>query len=86
MDGNQCVKIFNAQIRGKPVSFDKEIIPLVSDYLTENNIENSEKIINLIIQKPILLSQVFQQLVDYYRIKYSINTIYYLNKPILYYV
>ena len=41
MKKSDCIKIFNASIRGTPVSFNKELIPLISDYLTEIKYEKS---------------------------------------------
>ena len=69
---NECIEIFNAMIRGTPISFDKKLIPLVSEYLTENNIENSEKIINLILRNPQLLQQAMPKIVEYYCRKFNI--------------
>ena len=72
MTKNDCIKIFNAMIRGTPVSFTEELIPLYSDYLTENNFENSDKLINLIMQKPQLIQQAIPYIVEYYCRKYNI--------------
>lgn len=87
----ECISIFNAMIRGAPI--DKLII-LISDYLTEIKCEKSNKIINLIVQNPQLIQQVFPQIVEYYCRKYNILSIkkvdlnnLYINslKTILYY-
>ena len=91
---NECISIFNAMIRGTPVSFQNKLLPMVSEYLTENNVENSDKMINLIVQNPQLIQQVFPQIVEYYCRKYNILSIkkvdlnnLYINslKTILYY-
>lgn len=82
---NDYVEIFNAMIRGTPVSFTEKLIPLYSDYLTENNIENSDKLINLIVQNPDLIQVALPKIVEYYINKYSICSISYNNKIILYY-
>jgi Zn finger protein HypA/HybF involved in hydrogenase expression len=87
----ECISIFNAMIRGTPT--DKLII-LISDYLTEIKCEKSDKMINLIVQNPQLIQQVFPQIVEYYCRKYNILSIkkvdlnnLYINslKTILYY-
>lgn len=85
MDGKTCIRIFNKRIHEESISLKKELIPMISDYLTENNIENSDLIINLIVQNPQLANFTFPKLIDYYRKKYNIFTLYYFNKPILYY-
>lgn len=59
-------------IRGTPVSFNKEVFPLITEYLTENNVENSDKIINLLVQKPDLVKNIFPEVVRYFCIKFNI--------------
>lgn len=81
---NECVTVFNSMCRGEPLDINR-VIKLISLYLTENNIENSDLIINLIVQNPQLANFTFPKLIDYYCKKYNIFTLYYLNKPILYY-
>ena len=68
----ECIGIFNAMIRGTPVSFQEKLLPMVSEYLTENNIENSDKMINLIVQNPQLIQNTLPELVDYYCRKFYI--------------
>ena len=68
----ECISIFNNMIRGTPVSFQEKLLPMVSEYLTENNIENSDKMINLIVQNPQLIQQTLPKLVDYYCRKFNI--------------
>lgn len=69
------IEIFNAMIRGTPVSFQEKLLPMLSEYLTENNIENSEKMINLVIQNPQLIQNTLPEIVDYYCRKYDILSI-----------
>ena len=69
---NDCIDIFNAMIRGTPVSFKDKLLPMVSEYLTENNIENSDKMINLIVQNPQLIQQTVPKVVEYYCRKFNI--------------
>ena len=68
----ECIGIFNAMIRGTPVSFQEKLLPMVSEYLTENNIENSDKMINLIVQNPQLIQNTLPEVVDYYCRKFCI--------------
>ena len=72
MTKNECIDIFNAMVRGTPVSFPEKLLPMYSEYLTENNIENSEKLINLVVQNPQLIQQSIPQIVDYYCRKFNI--------------
>lgn len=85
MTKEEYVEIFNAMIRGTPVDFSKKLVPLISDYLTENNIENSDKIINLIVQNPDLVQMAMPKIVNYFVSKYQICYVSYNNKIILYY-
>lgn len=72
MSKSDCIYIFNAMLRGDPVSFNDKLLPLVSDYLTDINYENSEKIIYLITQNPQLIQQTIPTLVDHFCRKYTI--------------
>lgn len=89
MTKNDCIDVFNAMIRGTPISFNEKILPMISDYLTENNIENSDKMINLIVQNPNLAQQIMPKVVNYFSDKYTILSIVINNnnfsKTILYY-
>ena len=89
MTKNDCIDVFNAMIRGTPISFNEKILPLISEYLTENNIENSEEMINLIVQNPNLAQQIMPKVVNYFSNKYTILSIVINNnnfqKTILYY-
>ena len=72
MNKDECISIFNAMIRGTPISFKEKLLPLYSEYLTENNIENSDKLVNLVIQNPQLIQEAIPKIVDYYCKKYNI--------------
>ena len=89
-----CLDVFNAMIRNIPVSFDKKLFPIVSEYLTEINYENSDKMINLIVQNPQVVQRFIPELIEYYCRKYNIlrlqlkpnlNSINFNLKTILYY-
>lgn len=69
---DDCINIFNAMIRGTPVSFQDKLLPLYSEYLTENNFENSDKLVNLVVQNPQLIQQTIPNIVEYYCRKYNI--------------
>ena len=69
---NDCISIFNAMIRGIPVSFQEKLLPIYSEYLTENNFENSDKLINLVVQNPKLIQQAIPNIVEYYCRKFNI--------------
>ena len=70
-----CIEVFNSMIRGTPVSFTEKLLPIYSEYLTENNIENSEELINLIVQNPQLIQRAIPNIVDYYCRKFNILSI-----------
>lgn len=87
-----CIEIFNAMIRGAPISFQDKLLPMISEYLTENNVENSDKMINLLVQNPQLVQNTLPDIVDYYCRKFNILSLIKLskdqlinNKTILYY-
>ena len=82
---NECIELFNKMIRGTPVSFQDKLLPIYSEYLTENNIENPGKMINLVINEPHLLQSFIPKIINYYRNKYTILSIVFNNKTILYY-
>lgn len=82
----ECIFIFNEIIRGSPnISLEKYIL-LISEYLTENNIEKSDKLINLIVQQPQLIKIALPKVIDYFCRKYNILILKSnFNKIILYY-
>ena len=80
-----CIDVFNAVIRGSPVDFQTQLLPMYSEYLTENNVENSDKLINLVVQNPQLINQSIPKITDYYLKKFNILYITFNNKIILYY-
>jgi len=72
---NDYIELFNNMIRGNPVNFTKTVLPIISEYLTEINCENSDKVINLIVQNPQLAQEFIPDLVKYYCNKYEILSI-----------
>lgn len=89
MDGNMTKKdyidLFNALNTGSPVSWKNQVLPIIYDYLTESQFENSDKMINLIKQNPQLSSNYLLDCIKYYCRKHGILSIIYNNKTILYY-
>ena len=94
MTKSDYISIFNAMIRGTPVSFKDKLFPMVSEYLTEIKYENFDKVINLIMQNPQIIQNFIPELVEYYCRKYFIlrlqlkpdlNNINFNLKTILYY-
>ena len=75
MTKNDCIEVFNDMIRGTPISFQNKLLPMVSEYLTEIKYENSDKVINLIVQNPQLVQQTLPELIEYYCRKYNILSI-----------
>lgn len=85
MSKDDCIMIFNSMIEGKTISWDKFILPLISDYLTEINCEKSTELISLIVANPNLAKVTFGKIIPYYIRKYGILSILFNNKTILYY-
>lgn len=85
LEKSKYINLFNNILRGNPLPFNEEVLPIISEYLTEVKFENSDKIINLILQQPQLASNIFPELIEYYCRKYNIFSIIFNNKTILYY-
>ena len=89
MDGNMTkkdyIELFNALNTGSKVSWKNQILPVIYDYLTESQFENSDKLINLIKQNPQLSSNYLMDCIRYYCRKHCIFSIINNNKTILYY-
>jgi len=82
---SDCILVFNAMIRGTPISFKEKLFPIVSEYLTEIKYENFDKIINLIVQNPQLIQRFMPDAVKYYCRKYVICSVIFNNQTLLYY-
>ena len=82
---SECIEIFNAMIRGTPISFNEKLLPLISEYLTEINYEKSNEMIQLIIQNPQLAQSTIPDIVNYYCSKFCILSIIFNLKTILNY-
>lgn len=77
--------LFNKTISGTPLDFYNELLPMISDYLTEINCEKSKEIISLIVQNPQLASQTIPTIVQYFCRKYDIYYISLNGKILCYY-
>lgn len=86
MDGKTCIRVFNKRIHKESISLKKELIPMISDYLTENNIDHSADMMKLIVQNPQLVQETIPTILDYYVRKYDIYSITVGSRTILYYV
>lgn len=75
MTKTDYIEIFNAMITGTPISFKDRVFPMVSEYLTEINYENYQKLISLIGSNPQLAERFIPELVEYYCRKYNIASI-----------
>lgn len=82
---NNCVEIFNAMLVNKSVPIE-DLFNLISDYLTENNIDHSADMMKLIVQNPQLIQETIPTILDYYVRKYDIYSITVGSRTILYYV
>jgi hypothetical protein len=66
------ISIFNAMIRSEPLSFEKQLLPIISEYLTEINYENFKGVINLIVQNPNTIQNFIPDAIEYYCRKHGI--------------
>ena len=85
MNKSDYIRIFNNVIRGEPILFEKEMFPMISEYLTEIKLENKDKICKLILQNPQIANNYLPDCIRYYCNKYCIISIIFKNKTILYY-
>lgn len=81
----ECIEIFNAMIRGTPISFQDKLLPVISEYLTEINYEDPQKLISLIVQQPQMAQNIIPELVSYYCRKHEIKNILSKEKQIILY-
>lgn len=85
-DKQTCIYLFNAIINKQTISFDKELVPFVTEYLTEIKYEKINEIIILLQQRPELISnQLFMAMIDYYCKKHCILSLLAGKQIILFY-
>ena len=85
MEKSDYIRIFNAMIKGKSISWQKEVLPMICEYLTEIKLENKDKICKLMLQKPQIANNYLSDCIRYYCKKYCILSIIFKNQTILYY-
>lgn len=84
----KCIKIFNAVANNNSVSFQNDLLPLISDYLTEIKVDKASELISFIINNPSLITFTIPTLEEYYTRKFNIYSIYLSknnSKPFMYY-
>lgn len=82
---NKCTMLFNSYINNAPTDI-SIILELLDEYLRDKKIKDVQKYIDGAAKYPIILSNIFPELLDYFTRKYNINSVIYNNKIILYYV
>ena len=85
MDKKECIELFNKMTNNIPVDLSSAVIPLIYEFLTDINAKNTEKLIELIVENPILISETLPKVINHICIKYQINYISLNGKIILYY-
>lgn len=81
----ECVTIMNSMLKGTPVDFNKQLIPLITEYLDNSNYEKKDDIIRAIAQNPSLATNVIPNVIDFFRKKFNISFLSYNNKILMYY-
>lgn len=85
MDKNECVEIFNSMIKNISIPLDKLFL-LISEYLSDNKIKNSDKLMKLITELPHLTQYAMPVVIEHFEKKFNIFSIIYNKKIIYYYV
>lgn len=85
MNQKECIELFNKITYNIPVDLNSSIIPLIYEFLTDINAKNIEKLIELIVENPILISETLPKVINHICIKYQINYVSLNGKTILYY-
>ena len=71
---DKVIKILNAQLKGEKIEL-KEIMEIVSNFLTETKPDEADKMISVIASNPQLIQNIFPEMVDYYKEKLELNHI-----------
>jgi hypothetical protein len=82
----EIIELLNNQLKGIPCNFDL-LIELLNEYLVDQdyNDEQIEAVVKFIISNPVMLTNIFQDLVSHLCRKYTICSIMYNNKILCYY-
>lgn len=85
IEKKECVDILNAMVKGTPVDFNKQLFPLINEYLDNSNYERKDDMIKAIAQNPSLATNIVPSAMDYFRKKFSISSLSFNNKILAYY-
>ena len=80
----EIVELFNS-INSNTVSF-KRLISLIEMYFEDINYTRRNEVIQLLLNNNDLIGLLLPRVIDYYRIKYTICSVMFNNKILLYYV
>ncbi len=82
----EIIELLNNQLKGIPCNFDL-LIELLNEYLVDQdyNDEQIEAVVKFITSNPVMLTNIFQDLVSHLCRKYTICSIMYNNKILCYY-
>lgn len=82
----EIIEILNNQLKGIPSNFDL-LMELLNEYLVDQDYTNEqiEAVVKFITSSPVMLTNVFQDLINHLCRKYTICSIMYNNKILCYY-
>ena len=84
MNKNEYVELFNNSIRGTPVNIDK-IVEAITEYLEDKEVPDAGKIVQGLIQQPALISNAFEEVKEHMCKKYTICSVIFNGKILMYY-
>ena len=84
MTKQEIIKIFNASVLGKPVTYNK-LISLISEYLEDIKNPHVDKFITFLSNNPEMLTYTIPTLIKHFTSKYNIYSLISENKVLLYY-
>lgn len=84
-DKKECVAVMNSMLKGTPVDFNNQLVPLITEYLDNSNYERKDDMIKAIAQNPNLATNVIPNVIDFFRKKFNISFLSYNNKILMYY-
>lgn len=85
MSKDKIIEILNKAISKDTPPTIEEYLLIISEYLTEINYKDSEKVISLITQQPFIVTNFIPKVVDYFTRKLNICSIIENKQTILYY-
>jgi len=85
MSKDKIIEILNKAISKDNPPTIEEYLLIISEYLTEINYKDSEKVISLITQQPIIVTNFMPKVVDYFTRKLDICSVIKDKQIILYY-